>query len=333
MNIQKAYDQILKLFRNPSTMNEPVLLLGAPGLGKTSIAQPIADEMNLRLIEIRIAEFDTPDLRGLCRIDEDTNTTRWSKAEIWEPAASEPCLILLDEISQATPDMLSPLMKILLGLAIGDLKLHPETRIICTGNRVEDRAGCHRLPSALRERAIELTIEANARQWLNWYDESPHRNEAVAAFISENPEALHQWDGRIEHNQPTPRSWEKVGRILEATEDCEMIAGAIGQDMAEGFLRWHRDWKANALSLAEIIDDPSKMPTKPLQLGAISEKIGAAIAKKEWDDETLRQLLEELPASWQVVALRAAAELDSTAIFRDAFDEIFDKHSDAITAK
>ena len=78
---------------------------GSPGIGKSSIAQQVAKEFNLKLIDIRLAQCDPTDLCGFPRIDGNKagyvpmDTFPLDGDEI--PKGYSGWLILFDEITSA----------------------------------------------------------------------------------------------------------------------------------------------------------------------------------------------------------------------------------------
>ncbi len=42
--------------------NRPVMLHGSPGVGKSDVIRQVADELNVKLIDIRLSQLDPVDL-------------------------------------------------------------------------------------------------------------------------------------------------------------------------------------------------------------------------------------------------------------------------------
>ena len=89
-----------------------VLLLGSPGKGKTSVAKRLAKQLGLRYVEVRPAEFESVDFRGIPTVEE--GRTRWNVPEFWP---SEACVLNVDEITQAPMELTSPLLKLFVGIS------------------------------------------------------------------------------------------------------------------------------------------------------------------------------------------------------------------------
>lgn len=331
MNIQKVINTLVKIFSAEETMHEVVGLVGSPGVGKTSGMEEVGRILGIPYEEIRVAEYESVDFRGALYLDAEKRLATFFDSALWKRACEEAVLLCFDEFTQATPDMVSPLMKIFLGRSIGGWTLHPGTRIVWTGNRVEDRAGCSRIPSALRERSILINVGVDASDWLRWYKEQPSCNDDVVAYIEANPARLHEFDGSRDENQPSPRSWEKVGRVVRVDDDTEVIGGIIGAVEAKQFLAWRRE-NRSTVSVAEVVADRSKMPTKPMEVTMFAKSLASSIASKEFSDDELLQIVDSLPESYQVVCLKNVSKIDKRALRRSTWRPVVAKHSKVLTS-
>tara|TARA_R100000152_G_C6781589_1_gene216427 strand:- start:3402 stop:4412 length:1011 start_codon:yes stop_codon:yes gene_type:complete len=327
MNAKTLIEEGKKL----AAINQPFGILGAPGLGKTTIVKAIAEELDLPYVEIRAAEFEPIDFRGGMYLDKDEEIAKWFPAEIWP---TEKAVICLDELTQATPDMISPLMKLVLGREIGKTKLHPETIIVMTGNRVEDRAGCTRLASALRDRFIMLTIEAEFIGWSEWYRESPEYNETILEYLSQHPEHFHRWDAKIDENQPSPRNWERVGSVIRATSNPEVLEGVIGKDTAKGFHAWMAT-HVNVPKVKEVLDGQKEPPEDPMLMKTWANRLAEYLCNEGYghNDANLFELVVCLPSAHAVLFLREVADRGfSDALMQSPWKALLKKHASALKA-
>ena len=226
MNITEAINQAVLCAK----AGEPVLLIGQPGIGKTAVPNAVAKLLGLPYREIRAAEFESVDFRGVPTVVD--GRTVWNLPEFWP---SEACVLNFDEISQAPPELTSPLLKIFLGRSLGNYTLPTGTVLFATANDVADRAGCSRISSALRERCVIIRIEADATDWLAWYRSQATTNDDVVAYIEQHRTDLHCWDAKKDFNQPTPRNWERMGRVAARTMNVETLAGIVGPEYAAKF--------------------------------------------------------------------------------------------------
>ncbi len=299
MNIRTAIDQALLVAK----ANQPVLLLGPPGVGKSALPQTVAALMGLPYREIRAAEFEAVDFRGGMFLDIENETTRWLTADMWP---NEACVLNFDEITQAPMEMTSPLLKIFLGGSLGDYNLPEGTILFATGNRIEDRAGCSRLSSALRERCVVLNITCDAQSWMEWYREnSPH--SGVMEYISQFPDLLHVWDAKLDENQPTPRNWTRLGEVLAHTDHEEVVAGIIGPEPAKAFCKWLRN-HVPVPEVAEVVAGEKPAPEELPLMKAWTDKLVDAFVTQDKSRKDIAPLIKALNKTYQVMTLRGIAK-------------------------
>jgi hypothetical protein len=284
----------------------PVLLMGSPGLGKTSVPMMIAKMLGLPYRELRCAEFESVDFRGICVADLEKRVATWLPADFWP---TEACVLNFDEITQAPAELTSPLLKIFLGGSIGEYKLPAGTILFATGNLVSDRAGCSRITSALRERCVVINIEADAQEWLEWYDNEPDRCDAVLSFIQANPAMLHRWDSKLDFNQPTPRNWARLGKLMAFDPAVETIAGIVGPEVAPVFHAHYHTSKA--LGATEDYLDGKPLPKSPAAMSTAVQAMARDLVNKTWDADAIASFVEvvdSLPGSMQILFIKTVVK-------------------------
>lgn len=328
-SLRDVKEEVVKL----AAINQPVLLLGSPGVGKTSIARQVAEELELPYVEVRAAEFEPVDFRGGMYLDESTETARWFAADIWP---SERCVLCFDEITQAHSDLTSPLLKVIRERKIGNTELHPDTIIIATGNRVADRAGCFKVGSALRDSFIVYDdISVDFRDWVrDFVPTCSWDMEIVVEFLTENPDMWHTWDPAIDGNQPSPRNWAKVGQVFAVTESLITLAGLVGEPAAKAFRKF-ADQKVRMPKVEDVLVGKEELPTDPAILRAWTDSL-VAFATQSLPDEFTHQdvcrVIEELPETWAIRVLRLVGKSDPKVLHLESYREIVRKHSAAIVA-
>lgn len=325
MTPKTAIAEIVKLTK----LGMPIYIQGSVGLGKTSVARQVAKELNLKYTELRCAELDPFEIAGGMYLDVETETSRRFPNEL---IPTKKALICLDEITQAQADCESVLLKLVQEGQVGKTKLHKDSVLIATGNSVADRAGCKRMGTALRDRFVFVEIEADAGEWLEWYKEQDDCNEVIVEYISSNPELLHQYDTKIEENQPSPRNWHRLGKVLTATKHPAIVAGIIGEAAAKPFLAFEKTCKPMP-TVVEVLNGEKDAPTDLL----LQERWMNALVFEFIDGDESKELVEliaKLDTSWTVMALQAIKkDKGTTYLLRDEdapIYDLFDKHVDAI---
>jgi DNA polymerase III delta prime subunit len=323
MNITTAIAEVKKA----AAAGLPVLLLGSPGIGKTTVGYILAQELSLPYVEVRPAEFEAVDFRGIPTVE--NGRTRWNVPNFWPESA---CLLNVDEITQAPMELTSPLLKLFLGGAIGDYKLPEGTVLMATGNLVSDRAGCSRLSSALRERCIVITIEPDFAEWRGWYQEQSFADAGLLAFLESNPAMFSKWDAKQDFNQPTPRNWARLSRLLPYEPEQETVAGIIGPDAAASFCRWRRA-NVQLPSIDAILAGTASLPASPAMMSKLVELL-PAVAKARWilQDDSVMRLVDGMDGTYQVQFLKAVAKQQPSLLKEKEFGKLVKRHAAAIVA-
>lgn len=239
---------ISKTIATAHRIQRPLLVWGAPGVGKSSLYHQYAKEMELPLLDWRLTMMDPVDMRGTPK--QEKNTT------VWVPPAELPRegkgIILLDELPQARADTKNVAAMLVLERRIGEYRVPPGWWICAAGNRMSDAAGTSPMPTHLNNRFWHVNFELSVEDWLAWAEEADI-DYRVYAYIKYRPAALLDFDPRSKDPAfATPRSNELLSDIvkdLDATGTmmdmepavlAESFAGAVGAGRGNefaGFLR------------------------------------------------------------------------------------------------
>lgn len=327
MNVNDAIVEVLKA----AQAGLPVLLLGSPGIGKTTIAFAVACKLGLPYMEIRAAEFESVDFRGIPSIVD--GKTKWNPPDFWP---TEACVLNFDEVTQAPMELTSPLLKIFLGGAIGDYTLPPGTVIMATGNLASDRAGCSRLSSALRERCIVINIEPMIGEWMDWFEKQPFYDETVHSFLKQNPSLFHSWDAKLDYNQPTPRNWARVAKLLSFDPAEETVAGIIGKDVALSFFRYRRTF-VKLPTVSDVILGKAKAPTSPALMTTFvkdaAQFFKMAVESDDSDSvaaQAVHMVEFDFDGTYQVQFLKQIAKLNIKLLRHKELSTLLKRHAKAI---
>lgn len=327
MNVESAIVECMKA----AQAGEPVLLLGPPGIAKSSIPFICAARLGLPYREVRPAEFEAVDFRGIPTVE--GGRTKWNVPDFWP---DEPCVLNVDELTQAPMELTSPLLKLFLGRSIGDYALPNGTVLIATGNNVSDKAGCSRLSSALRERCVVIHVQPDMHEWIEWYIKQPFFQESVVLFLQHNPALFHSWDAKLDFNQPNPRNWVRVSKLLPFDPAEETLAGVIGQDTARSFQAWRRA-NVRIPTVANVIAGYEKIPTSPSMLAKFVESAGKFVAKhiasgEKSNVDNCIELIEQCDGTFQVQFLKALAIESKVALKDVRLAKLIKRHSAALVS-
>ena len=270
------------LHSNPELATElpPVMIWGAPGLGKSTIVKSVAKELGIEFRDIRLAQIESVDLRGLPSVDKESGTMKWNLPEFFPRDTKSKGILFLDEISACPKDVAVAAYQLVLDRKIGDFYEVPKGwYIVAAGNRTSDKAVAMTMPSALANRFLHLDVEADAEEWCNWgYEHDIH--PAVTGFIKYRPHLIFNMnDENLERGFPTPRAWERVStmaKIYENNVDLlrKIVYGLIGTHCGIEFVEYFKmASKFNNVLSMMMGSSPITIPTKSDEKYALASAV------------------------------------------------------------
>lgn len=236
----EAKTAILRCFHK----QRPVFLWGPPGIGKSEVVAGIAEELGGTMIDLRLAQMEPTDLRGIPYYNKDIGKMDWA-APVDLPdeefAATQKIVVLfLDEMNSAAPSIQAAAYQLILNRRIGKYKLPDNVVVIAAGNRESDKGVTYRMPAPLANRFVHLEMRVDHEAWQNWaVMNNVHKD--VVGFIGFSKQDLYDFDPRsASRSFATPRSWTFVSELLEDDISdhtlTDLVAGAVGEGVAVKFM-------------------------------------------------------------------------------------------------
>ena len=285
----------------------PVLIKGAPGIGKTDIVTQACNDTGTRLIVSHPVVDEPIDYKGLPAIKD--NHAEFlpfgSLRQIIE--AKEPTVYFMDDLGQAPPSVQAAAMQLILARRINGLTVSDDVTFVAATNRKQDKAGVSGILEPVKSRFVSIVeLEPDVDDWVIWASNNNLPPELIA-FIRFRPQLLFDFAPSVEiKNSPCPRTIHNVGRLmnlgLDQKLEFEAYAGAAGEGFAAelmGFLQIYRQLPDPKLILfnpagATIPDDPA---TLYAVIGALSR-----IAKPE-NMDSLVIYANRLPDEFSVLLM------------------------------
>ena len=205
----------------------PLMLWGAPGVGKSAVVRSLAQEYGVGFIDVRLAQREPVDIRGL-PVPTDKGV-EWQVSAEWPRDPESKGIILFDELTAADRSLQVAAYEFILDRRLGELYKVPDNWYICAaGNRITDRAVAATMSSALANRFMHIELECDVDNWLSWAVKN-EIHPGVTGFIRFRPQMLfNQTDENLERGWPTPRSWERVSSVMKILpDDTDLIRSAV----------------------------------------------------------------------------------------------------------
>jgi hypothetical protein len=253
---------ILKAFKT----KRPVFLWGPPGIGKSEVVAEITEELKGAVIDLRMAQMEPTDIRGIPFFNKDNNKMDWAPPidlPDEEFASKYPIVVLfLDEMNSAAPSVQAAGYQLILNRRIGKYKLPDNVVIVAAGNRDSDKGVTYRMPMPLANRFVHLEMRPDFTSWQNWaVNKGIHKD--VVGYLSFAKQDLYDFDSKSSSRAfATPRSWCFVSDLL-ADDDTDtetlfsLIAGSVGEGLAVKFAA-HRKISGKMPEPADILSGKVK---------------------------------------------------------------------------
>jgi hypothetical protein len=296
---------IYRALRALVAAKQPVFIWGGPGIGKSAIVRHLAADSELPLQDVRALLLDPVDLRGLPFLGQD-GRSKWATPEFLPQGGSG--ILFLDELNAAPAMVQAGCYQLVLDRKLGEYTLPEGWAIIAAGNRDSDRAVTTRMPTPLRNRFVHLEFEVDLQDWSEWAIEAGIRPEVIA-FLRFRQELLSAFD-RDANAFPSPRSWEFVSRILDATPDQtvehELFAGAVGSGAATEFSAFLKTFR-ELPNIDAILLNPLKEPVP--ENAAAQYAVASALAHCATDTnfDRICTYLSRMPTEFSVLCVRDAS--------------------------
>lgn len=300
------------------------MMHGSPAIGKSSIVHAIAEEFNLKVIDLRLSQCDPTDLLGFPRIVDgkagyapmETFPVEGDSLPFHIDADGKPTevlyagwLLFLDELPTAPPAVQAAAYKLILDRMVGQNRLHKKVAIVGAGNLESDNALVQPMSTALQSRMLHISLQLDHNEWLEWA-RTNKLNFRITSYINYKPEALYTFDpNHTDHTYASPRTWEFADRVMKVNSDLSdplmlpLLGGCISEGVAAEFIQFCKI--ENELpSLKEIVamPDSCRMPKEPSTLFLMSGMLGNGTTKDNLDE--VMQFVKRMPAEFQTISLR-----------------------------
>ena len=243
MNIKQAKQEIVDtvqayLLKNeygeyviPKVHQRPVLLLGAPGIGKTQIMEQAARECKVALVAYTITHHTRQSAIGLPFISKkeyggkEYSATEYTMSEIVasiydrmrETGLTEG-ILFIDEINCVSETLAPAMLQFLQCKTFGNHEIPEGWVIVAAGNPPEYNKSVRDFDVVTLDRVKKIMVEPDYRIWKEYaYKENIH--PAILSYLELRSTCFYQMETTIDGRQfATPRGWEDLSRMMEVYE-------------------------------------------------------------------------------------------------------------------
>lgn len=215
----------------PAIRQRPILLMGAPGIGKTQIMEQIARECKIGLVSYTITHHTRQSAIGLPFIKEKTfgqetfSVTEYTMSEIiasvyekMEKTGLKEGILFIDEINCVSETLAPMMLQFLQGKTFGNQKVPEGWVIVTAGNPPEYNKSVREFDVVTLDRIKRIDVQPDFEVWKEYaYEQGIH--PAVISYLELRRKNFYRMentvDGRI---FATARGWEDLSRLIQVYE-------------------------------------------------------------------------------------------------------------------
>ena len=243
MNIKQAKQEIIDtvqayLLKNeydeyviPRVHQRPVLLLGAPGIGKTQIMEQAARECGVALVAYTITHHTRQSAIGLPFISKkeyggrEYSATEYTMSEIVasiydrmrETGLTEG-ILFIDEINCVSETLAPAMLQFLQCKTFGNQAVPAGWVIVAAGNPPEYNKSVRDFDIVTLDRVRRMDIEPDLPVWKD-YARAAHIHSAILSYLELHPQNFYQINADVDGTQfVTARGWEDLSNLLDTYE-------------------------------------------------------------------------------------------------------------------
>ncbi|MDO4336666.1 MAG: AAA family ATPase [Eubacteriales bacterium] len=260
MNIKRAKEEIKNTiqayllkdsygeYEIPVTAQRPVLLIGAPGIGKTQIMEQIARECGIALVSYTITHHTRQSAIGLPFISkkifdgEERPVTEYTMSEIVasvyekiEKTGISEGILFIDEINCVSETLAPAMLQFLQCKTFGSHEIPKGWLIVAAGNPPEYNKSVREFDVVTMDRVKKIEVEPDFEAWKEYaYQAGVH--PAVMSYLNTRPGNFYRMESTVDGKMfATPRGWEDLSRILTV---YEKIKKPLDRDVAVQYIQY-----------------------------------------------------------------------------------------------
>lgn len=311
----------------PQIRQRPVLLLGAPGIGKTQIMEQIAKECGIGLVAYTITHHTRQSAIGLPFIarheygQKEYTVTEYTMSEIvasiynkMEKTGLSEGILFIDEINCVSETLAPAMLQFLQCKMFGNHEIPQGWIIVAAGNPPEYNKSVREFDVVTMDRVKKIDVEPEFAVWKE-YAVREQLHPAVISYLNTRTANFCRMETTVDGRKfATPRGWEDLSQMLLVYEklgkrmDCEVVVQyiqheKIAKDFAnylELYYKYQMDYQLDAV-LAGTIDELLLKKAKHASfderlsvVGLLLARCRSSFAKLGFQEAELELLFEQL---------------------------------------
>ncbi|MCD7885853.1 MAG: AAA family ATPase [Lachnospiraceae bacterium] len=270
----------------PRIRQRPVLLIGAPGIGKTQIMEQIARECRIGLVSYSITHHTRQSAIGLPFISKQAfdgrefSVTEYTMSEIvssiykkMETTGLREGILFIDEINCVSETLAPAMLQFLQCKTFGSHEVPNGWLIVAAGNPPEYNKSVRDFDVVTMDRVKKIDVEPDYTVWKE-YALKEQVHPAVISYLDVRPGSFYKMETTVDGRKfATPRGWEDLSTMLKVYE-------TLGKDMDREVVAQYIQHEMVAKDFANYLDLYRKYQTD-YQLDAVLEgRISEGLLKK-----------------------------------------------------
>ena len=300
-----------------STLRQrPVLLLGAPGIGKTQIMEQVARECGVGLVAYTITHHTRQSAIGLPFISEmefggrKKAVTEYTMSEIvasiygkMKKTGLKEGILFIDEINCVSETLAPAMLQFLQCKTFGNHPIPEGWIIVAAGNPPEYNKSVREFDVVTLDRVKKIEVEPDYGVWRE-YAVRTRIHPAVISYLDARPAHFYQMESTVDGRRfATPRGWEDLSRLLEVYEklgkkaDKDVVRQYLQHDKIAGefanYLELYRKYQSD-YGIEEILGGTIREVTlKKLTHASFDERLSVVNLLISGCIERLRKVREQ----------------------------------------
>ena len=222
-------------YKIPAVRQRPVLLMGAPGIGKTAVMEQVARECGVALVSYSITHHTRQSAIGLPFISHkeyggrEYAVTEYTMSEIiasvydkMEQTGLKEGILFIDEINCASETLAPAMLQFLQCKTFGAHKVPDGWLIAAAGNPPEYNKSVREFDVVTLDRVKKIDVEPNFTVWKEYaYKQGIHG--AITSYLEIRKNHFYAMETTVDGKRfVTARGWEDLSTILKVYEEMNL---------------------------------------------------------------------------------------------------------------